>query len=91
MDDPDFASFLGGIVSILCALRMQLQVPLWHSPLWPVGTLGRFPGESTFQVHKVQLQQKDAVSSQEKLCDFHCAFSPREKKYIQRELVGQGD
>lgn len=42
--ESDFASFLGSIISMLCVLMIQLQVPFWHSPLQPVGILGRSKG-----------------------------------------------
>lgn len=34
MNDPDLESFIGGIVSIWYALRMQLQVPLQDTLLF---------------------------------------------------------
>lgn len=39
--DSDFASFLGSIISMVYVLLIQLQVCPWHSPLQPMGILGR--------------------------------------------------
>lgn len=64
--------------------------PSLAQPTLAHGNVGRSPGKSTFHVHKVQLQQKDTVSSQGKWCDFHCAFFSQGEKVYTRGVSRAG-
>lgn len=76
--DSDFASFLGDIVSILYVLMIQLQVPLWHSPLQPMGTLGRSQGSLLPVCIKFSYSKRVLSPAKRNDATFTVLFSPKE-------------
>lgn len=85
------ASFLGGIISVLYVLLIQLQAPLWHSPLQPLGTLGRSQGSPLPMCIRFSYSKRMLSPAKTNDVTFTLLFLQRNKKYSQRELVGQGN